>query len=331
MKKILVTGGAGYIGSFIVRRLKEDGFEPFVIDDFSAGHMEAIEGFRYFRANFLDGSDLKKIDKLFSVEKFDGVIHMASLIQMGESFKNPGKYFRSNLNIALNLLDLVVKHKIPYVVFSSSAGVYGTPKKLPITEDSPKNPENPYGETKLMIEKILGWYEQAHGVQSVCIRYFNAAGAALNGEIGEDHPNESHIIPLLIKAALEGRTFTLFGNDYETNDGTCVRDYIHVLDLASAHTDALRYLIDGGESDVFNAGVGKGYSNMELVRGIEKLAGKFSWTFGPRRLGDADSLYADVKKIKTVLKWEPKYGLDEIIESAYKWHKKYPKGYIKIK
>ncbi len=327
MNRILVTGGAGYIGSFIVRALKTAGYEPYVVDDFSSGHEEAIVGFSFKKLNLSNDSDLLELEEWFKKERFDGVIHMASFIQMGESFRDPYKYFRNNINSANNILGIMARQGAKNFVFSSSAGVYGSPKKLPISEDDPKIPENPYGQTKLMIEEMLPWYERAHKISHVSIRYFNAAGAALDGSIGEDHPNESHIIPLIMKAAMEGGEFTLFGDDYNTPDGTCVRDYIHVLDLADAHIKALTYLEKGGESTAVNAGLGRGYSNLELIREIEKVAGNLAWKFGPRRPGDADILYADNKKIKELFGWEPKYGLAEIIDSAWKWHKNNPKGY----
>ncbi len=325
MNKILVTGGAGYIGSFIVRELKSEGFDVLIVDNLSQGHREAVAGFDLREVDLV--TEKEKLDEILSKEKIDGVIHMASFIQMGESFKNPGKYFRNNLMAGVNLLESMKDHGVGKIVFSSSAGVFGTPKSLPIREDDPKDPENPYGETKLMIEKMLAWYDKAYAIKSISIRYFNAAGAAMDGSIGEDHPSESHIIPLIMRAALGGEEFTIFGNDYKTPDGTCIRDYIHVLDLAKSHTLALRALVDGGESKAYNAGIGKGYSNLEIVKETQKVAGKFKWKFGPRRQGDADSLYADNTKIKAELGWEPKYGLKEIIESAYKWHKSHPEGY----
>jgi len=325
MKKILVTGGAGYIGSFIVRQLKEDGFRPVIIDNLSQGHAEAIKDFELHRIDLV--TEPKKLDDFFTKNKITGVIHMASFIQMGESFRNPGKYFKNNLEGANNLFNAMANHDVKNIVFSSSAGVYGSPEKLPIKERDPKDPENPYGETKLMIERMLHWYDQAFGIKSISIRYFNAAGAALDGSIGEAHPGESHIIPLIILAALKKKKFTLFGDDYNTKDGTCVRDYIHVLDLAKAHTLAINKLINGCDTNSFNAGTGKGYSNLEIVKEIEKFTGKFDWEFGPRRPGDADSLYAANSKIKKELGWKPKYGLKEIIESAYRWHKIHPNGY----
>jgi len=326
-KKILVTGGAGYIGSFIVRELRDQGFDVVIVDNLSQGHKEAVEGFELCEIDLV--TEVDKLNKFLKNTKIDGVIHMASFIQMGESFRDPGKYFYNNVFGAVNLLNCLIQNRVSNFVFSSSAGVYGSPKRLPIKEDDQKRPENPYGETKLMIERILDWFDSAHGLKSVKIRYFNAAGAALDGSIGEDHPGESHIIPLIMKAALEGREFTIFGNDYKTTDKTCVRDYVHVLDLAKAHSAALKYLMDGGESEAFNAGVGEGYSNLEIVGEIEKVAGKFDWKFGPRRSGDADSLFADNSKIRKVLGWEPEHGLKEIIRSAYKWHKSHPEGYLR--
>lgn len=327
MKKILVTGGAGYIGSFMVRGLREAGYHPVIIDNLSQGHREAVVDFELHKIDLVE--EPEKVDRFFGKQKIDGVVHMASFIQMGESFTDPGKYFRNNIFGAVNLLNSMVKHQAGYFILSSSAGVYGSPKKLPIKEEDPKRPENPYGETKLMIERMLDWYNKAHGLRAISIRYFNAAGAALDGEIGEAHPNESHIIPLIMKAALEKREFTLFGNDYETKDGTCVRDYIHVLDLVEAHVLSLKALEDGAGSTAYNAGVGRGYSNLEIVKEIEKKTGKFDWKFGPRRLGDPDSLYANCAKIRKELGWKPKYELGEIIDSAYKWHKNNPKGYAK--
>jgi len=326
-KKVLVTGGAGYIGSFIVRQLAKDGYEPVIVDNLSQGHREAVSDFELHEIDLV--TQKEKLEELMRRQKFTGVIHMASFIQMGESFRDPYKYFHNNLIGAMNLFETMVNSGCKSLVFSSSAGVYGTPKSLPIKEDDPKSPENPYGETKLMIEKMLGWFDRAHGLKFTAIRYFNAAGAALDGEIGEAHPGESHIIPLILKAALEKGEFTLLGNDYKTKDGTCVRDYVHVLDLARAHTLALGRLLEGGDSVAFNAGTGKGFSNLEIVKEIEKVVGSFAWKFGDRRPGDADALYASVDKIKKELGWQPQSGLSEIIASAHTWHKSHPKGYQK--
>ena len=328
MSKILVTGGAGYIGSFIVRKLKEGGFEPVIIDDMSSGNKEAVEGFELHEINLVTEKD--KLNKFFRDQDIEGVIHMAGFIQMGESFKKPMKYFNNNLSSAINLFEAMVENEIPYFVFSSSAGVYGNPEKVPIEEDDKKDPVNPYGETKYMIERMLPWFNKAYGMKFAAIRYFNAAGAALDGSIGEDHPEESHLIPVAIKAAIEEKEFTIFGDDYDTPDGTNVRDYVHVLDLSEAHTLALQNLMDGGQSNFYNAGDGKGYSNKEIMAEIVKVTGTdFKIKYGPRRPGDADELVASIERIKGSLDWKPKLGLTEIIESAYKWHKAHPQGYTK--
>ena len=326
MKKILITGGAGYIGSFMARHLRDSGYEPVIADNLSSGHLEAVKDFNFHQIDLLYEKD--KLDVIFEKDEIAGVIHMASYIQMGESFRNPAKYFRNNLTVAINVLNAMQRFNVNNFILSSSAGVYGNPEKLPIKEDYVKNPENPYGETKLMIERMLPWYEKAYEMKFISIRYFNAAGAALDGSIGEDHPEESHLIPLALKAAINDKEFTIFGKDYNTPDGTCVRDYIHVLDLVESHTLALSYLFDGGRSDFFNAGVGRGYSNNEVIKEIEKITGKkMNVKYGDRRKGDADSLYASNEKIKKVLGWEPKYGLEKIIETAYLWHTKNPEGF----
>lgn len=328
MSKILVTGGAGYIGSFIVRQLREEGNEVIIIDNFSDGHAEAVKGFRVENIDLLIQKD--KLENLFVKEKFDAVIHMASLIQMGESFVDPYKYFHQNLGNALNLLDAMVKAEVKYMVFSSSAGVYGTPKSLPIKEDDIKDPENPYGETKLMIEHFLKWFDKAHGIKSISVRYFNAAGAAEDGSIGEDHPDESHIIPIFIKMALKGESPTIFGDDYDTPDGTNVRDYVHVIDLAKAHTLAIDALAKGAETNSYNAALSKGYSNNEIIKTIQEVTGlKFEAKVGERRKGDAPILYASNEKIKKELGWNPKYDLKDMIKHAFIWHKTHPNGYNK--
>jgi UDP-glucose 4-epimerase len=325
-KKILVTGGAGYIGSFMVRHLAESGYDVVIADNLSQGHKEAVKDFRLELIDLV--TEKEKLDLLFAKERFDGVVHMASFIQMGESFANPVKYYCNNLTGAINLFEVMINHKVANFILSSSAGVYGNPVKLPIVEDDRKDPLNPYGETKYMLERMLVTLDRAYGFKFVAIRYFNAAGAALDGSLGEDHPNESHLIPLAIKAVINKQEFTIFGNDYQTPDGTCIRDYIHVLDLVKSHTKALEYLFNGGKSDFFNAGIGQGYSNKQVVDMINQvipLSGIIK--YGPRREGDADSLYAANEKIKRVLSWQPEYGLKEIIESAFKWHSLHPQGY----
>jgi len=324
--KILVTGGAGYIGSFIVRKLKEAGFKVLILDNLSHGHREAVADFELVEIDLVTEKD--KLDELLAQEKIAGVIHMAAFIQMGESYEKPGLYFRNNVIGSLNLLEAMAKHGVSNFVFSSSAGVYGEPESLPIKEDDPKDPANPYGETKLMVERMLPWFDKAHGLKFISIRYFNAAGAALDGSIGSDQPNESHLIPRVLRAALKGGKFTFFGGDYKTVDGTCVRDYIHVLDLADIHVLALKALMSGAESNFYNAGYGKGYSNKQIVEMIKKVTGlDFEVEIGSRRAGDTAALVASIDKIKADFGWEPKYGLKEIIESAYLWHKGHPNGY----
>lgn len=333
MKKILVTGGAGYIGSFMVRRLApirsglaEENYEVVILDNLSQGHKEAIKDYRLEIIDLV--AEKEKLAKLLAAEKFAAVIHMASFIQMGESFVNPGKYYRNNVVGFLNLLDSMVKYKVGKVILSSTAGVYGNPVNLPIKEDDPKNPLNPYGETKYIMERMLEDYDSAYGLKFTSIRYFNAAGAALDGSLGEDHPKESHLIPLAIKAALKSEEFTVFGDDYGTPDGTCIRDYIHVLDLVENHALALKSLLAEGKSAIYNAGVGRGYSNKEVLQLIEEVSRlKIKVIYGPRRLGDADVLYASNEKIKRELGWKPKYDLNKIIETAYLWHKNHPEGY----
>ena len=321
MEKILVTGGAGYIGSFMVRCLKEKGFEVIIADNLSQGHIESVKDFDVREIDL--ATEKEKLNELFEKEKFSGVVHMAGFIQMGESFANPSKYFQNNLMSALNVMDAMVKNKVSNFILSSSAGVYGNPESLPIKEEDKKEPLNPYGETKYMIEKMLEWYDQAYGLKFISIRYFNAAGAALDGSIGEDHPEESHLIPLIIKAGLKGDKFTIFGNDYKTPDGTCIRDYIHVLDLVETHRIALKKLLGGAQSNFYNAGVGRGYSNKEVIEMVEKVTGlTINLEYGSRREGDADSLYASIDKIKKDFGWQPKYDLKEIIKSAYLWHQK---------
>ncbi len=326
MAKILVTGGAGYIGSFMVRKLKEVGFDPVILDNLSQGHEKAVSGFRLEKIDLV--SEKEKVGALFANEKFDGVIHMASFIQMGESYKNPAKYYKNNVIGFMNLVDSMVKNNVLKLILSSTAGVYGNPKTLPIKEDDPKNPLNPYGETKYIMERMLEDYDSAYGLKFMSIRYFNAAGAAMDGSIGEDHPEESHLIPNVIKKALNNEEVEIFGDDYNTPDRTCIRDYVHVLDLVDNHTLALNALFSGAKSDFYNAGSGSGYSNKQIIDAIQKETGlEVKAKFISRRPGDADELWASIDKIKSGLSWNPKYDLGVIVKSAYLWHKTHPKGY----
>jgi len=329
MKKILVTGGSGYIGSFMVRELKTKGFEPVILDNLSQGHKESVKDFRLKEIDLVTQKD--KLDEFLLSEKFNGVIHMASFIQMGESFVNPQKYYENNVLGFMNLLDSMRKCGANKIIISSSAGVYGNPLKLPIEENDLKNPLNPYGETKYIMERMLEDYDSAYGMKFISIRYFNAAGAALDGTIGEDHPGESHLIPNIIKKALKGEEIEIFGNDYKTPDGTNIRDYIHVLDLVETHSIAMQKLLDGSESNFYNAGIGRGYSNKEVIGMIKSVTGlDLKIKYGARRVGDADALYASIDKIKKDFSWEPKYGLKEIVETAYLWHKNRPQGYANM-
>jgi len=326
--KILVTGGAGYIGSITVRELIKQKHEVIVLDNLSSGHQKALPQ----DVNLIidDINNPKALENIFVDQKIDAVIHFAASIQMGESVKNPSKYYWNNLVSSLKLFDSMVKYNVLKIVFSSTAGVYGNPIKLPISEDDPKNPTNPYGETKLAIEKVLHWYDQAYNLKSKCIRYFNAAGASHDGEVGENHKEESHLIPNAIKKALGLKEkFEIFGNDYDTKDGTCVRDYIHVLDLADAHILAINALLEGHGSDCYNAGIGQGYSNKEIVEMIKKVSGlDFKVDYLPRRPGDASTLIADPSKLKKEFGWEPKHSdLETIIKSAFAWHSSHKNGY----
>lgn len=326
MKKILVTGGAGYIGSFMVRELKSKGYDVVILDNLSQGHEASVKDFRVEKIDLV--TEKQKIDELFTAEKFDGVIHMASFIQMGESYKNPSKYYKNNVVGFLNLLDSMKENGVNNIIFSSSAGIYGNPVRVPILEDDLKNPLNPYGETKYQIERILEDYDTAYNIKFTSIRYFNAAGAALDGSIGEGHPEESHLIPNIIKSVVNQSKFDLFGDDYNTPDGTCIRDYIHVLDLVEAHSLALGRLFLGGQSTAFNAGLGRGYSNREVIKAVEAVtSNKVDVNVLPKREGDANALYADITKIKSELNWNPKYSLNDIVKSAYLWHKSHPSGY----
>jgi len=319
--KILVTGGAGYIGSFMAKRLLEKGDEVIIVDSLERGHKEAVDS----RAKLYIGNllDREFVSKVFSENKFDAVIHFAGYISMNESMENPYIYFQNNVFVSLNIMEEMIRTKTDKFIFSSSAGVYGNPVKLPIQENHPKNPENPYGESKLMVEKLMLWYQKAYGLNSVALRYFNASGASLDGALGENHNPESHIIPNIMKAILKGESFKLFGTDYKTKDGTCVRDYIHVIDLVEAHVLAIEKLTEDKGMFVYNVGTGNGYSNKEVTEMVKKISGKdFQIEELERRSGDADTLVADASKIKEELGFNPKYSdLETIVKTAWKWHK----------
>ena len=323
--RILVTGGAGYIGSFAVKALCDEGHSVYVYDNLELGHKDAIDK----RAKLTVG-DLSNINKLnSSLKNIDAVMHFAGYICVGESVLNPGKYFRNNVLYALNLLEAMKNNKVRKIIFSSSAAVYGYPKKLPIIESEAINPINPYGETKVVFEKMLD-AQRLHGIRSISLRYFNAAGDALDGSIGEDHRPETHLIPKVLMATLKNKPVDVYGTDYKTKDGTCIRDYIHVLDLVKAHMLALDALDDGKEG-FYNLGSEKGHSIFEIIQEAQKATGrKIKIKKCPRREGDPPVLIASSKKIKKELGWKPEYSdIKTIMESAWKWHKTHPKGYRK--
>jgi len=318
---ILVTGGAGYIGSFMVKRLIDESHEVTVIDSFERGDKLPSDSVPVKKGSLLDSSFLKSV---FQESKFDAVVHFAGYISVKESTEQVGLYFENNVQATVNLLDEMVNAGVETMVFSSSAAVYGNPLKIPIPEDHPKNPESPYGESKLMVEKILYWYQKIKGISSVSLRYFNASGAALDGTLGENHNPETHIIPSAISAALHETPFILYGNDYPTDDGTCVRDYIHVLDLVEAHILSLKKLKATKGVYQYNLGTGKGYSNKQIIEEVEKVSGKkMQIEIAARRPGDPAVLVADPKKSAIELSFTPKYSdLPTIVSSAYKWHSK---------
>jgi len=322
MKKILVVGGAGYIGSHMVRELLDEGYDPLVFDNLSTGHDWAVPEGRLVRGDLCDPSAL---ERLFAENRFDAVLHFASFIQVGESVTAPLKYYRNNVANTLNLLAAMEKAEVKRFVFSSTAAVYGTPVEVPIGEEAPLQPENPYGRSKLMMEEILADCWHAWGLQSACLRYFNAAGAHPSSEIGEAHDPESHIIPIVLQVALGKREFiTINGDDYPTPDGTCVRDYVHVCDLAQAHTLALEALLAGRGSMTCNLGNGTGYSIREVVEVCRKVTGHpIPVRTGPRRPGDPALLVASSRRMMQEFGWSPRFAeLEAIVASAWQWHSK---------
>ncbi len=327
---ILVLGGAGYIGSHTVKRLIEHGEDVVVADSLLTGHIEAVDKkARFYKGDIRDGEFL---DMLFTKEKIDGVIHFAASSQVGESMIKPLKYYDNNLYGTMKLLEKMVEHNIKNIVFSSTAATYGEPKNIPILESDPTIPTNTYGETKLSMEKMMNWVGKAHDLHYVALRYFNAAGASLDSTIGEAHFPETHLIPIILQVALGQRdAISIFGDDYPTKDGTCVRDYIHVTDLADAHILALKYLMNGGKSDVFNLGNGVGFTVKEIIEATREVTGKeIPEVIAPRRSGDPSTLIASSEKAKTVLGWKPElYDIKTIISSAWTWHLSHPHGYDK--
>lgn len=324
MKNILVIGGAGYIGSHTARALAKRGYNPVVFDNLSKGHREAVENFPFEQG---DLQDKKRLAEVFKKHRIEAVMHFAAFIEVGESVQNPAKYYQNNTAGVLNLLQALIENQIPYFVFSSTAAIFGEPVKDRIDEFHPQHPINPYGNSKLMVEKMLADFDVAYGLKSTALRYFNASGADDSGEIGESHTPETHLIPLILQtAAGKRKSIKIFGTDYPTPDGTCVRDYIHVNDLARAHILALEKMEKDKVSQRFNLGSGNGYSVAELIAKAKQITGvDFPVEQAPRRAGDPAVLVADSTKAKRVLGWQPEYDLTRIIKTAWSWeqHRKY--------
>lgn len=325
--KLLITGGAGYVGSHTVRKLKQAGHEVVVFDNLSSGHRDAIKDFQLIIGDLANKEDLKNI---FDAHKFDAVVHFAGSIEAGESMTDPKRFFNNNLINGLNLLEAMIAHDVKRIVFSSTAAIYGEPQKMPIEETDPKNPTNVYGLTKLMFEQVLDAYDYAYGLKSVALRYFNAAGADPSGKIGADHKHKTHLITLILLTALGKReSIKIFGTDYPTVDGTGVRDYVHVNDLADAHVLALDYLNNNNQSDKFNLGNEKGTSVREVIEMAKKITGiNFPVIEEARREGDPAKLFASSQKAKQVLGWKPQFDtIEQILETAWTWHKNSPNGF----
>lgn len=317
---VLVAGGAGYIGSHVCKMLKERGYDVVVIDNLSHGHKSFA---RYGEFVLGDISDENLLDLVFKTYKIDAVMHFCAYIEVGESVVDPYKYYQNNVSNTLTLLNSMLKHDVKYFIFSSTAAVYGMPQRIPIKEDDPKMPINPYGKSKYMVEQILDDFDRAYGLKSIRFRYFNAAGADESLEIGEAHEPETHLIPLILDAALSVRdSIKIFGTDYETKDGTCIRDFVHVNDLADAHIKGLEYLISEKKTDYFNLGSGSGFSVREVIEKVKEVTNvDFKVEEVDRRPGDPAYLIADNTKARKILGWEPKYDLEKIIQTAWNWHK----------
>lgn len=324
MKNILVIGGAGYIGSHMVRMLAKQGYNPVVFDNLSKGHREAVANYPFELGDLGDKARLTEVFKKYGIE---AVMHFAAFAEVGESVKEPSKYYHNNVAKVLDLLDALVENDIKYFVFSSTAATFGEPIRPKIDESHPQNPINPYGNTKLMVEKILSDFDTAYGLKATALRYFNASGADDSGEIGESHNPETHLIPIVLQAAAGKRaSIKMFGTDYPTPDGTCVRDYVHVNDLARAHILALEKMFKDNVSERFNLGSGNGFSVAEIVKEAKRITGiDFTVEKAPRRDGDPAVLVADSAKAERILGWKPQYNLTRIIETAWNWeqHRKY--------
>jgi UDP-glucose 4-epimerase len=323
--KVLVAGGAGYIGSHMVQLLLDAGHEPLTLDNLENGHRDAVPGGAFVQADIADGEAL---DRLFRAHRIDAVMHFAAYLDVGESVKAPGKYYRNNFGATLALLDAMVRAGVARLIFSSTAAIFGEPQYLPIDENHPRRPINPYGASKAMVESALRDFESAHGMRSVCLRYFNAAGAHPSGRLGERHDPETHLIPVLLQVASGRRRHaSIYGRDYDTPDGTCIRDYIHVLDLCDAHLLALQHLQAGGASAAFNLGNGNGFSVLEVIRAVQDVTERdLKVEDAPRRAGDPARLVADSRSIRERLGWSPRYSdIRTIVRHAWAFEQAKPR------
>ena len=325
---IMVAGGAGYIGSHMVHQLLKTGYDVVIVDNLSTGHRQAVNP----QARFYEGDtrDIQFLKQVFAQESIQAIIHMDAFSIVPESVGDPLKYFDNNVIGMIKLLEIMQQYDVKYLIFSSTAATFGQPQQSPITEQTPQQPINPYGVSKLMMEQMMRWVDQAYGIKSVALRYFNAAGALADGSIGEDHNPETHLIPIILKTAMgQQDTLKIYGNDYQTPDGTNVRDYVHVTDLAQAHILALKYLQAGNPSTAFNLGSNQGFSVQEIIQAARKVTQKAIPTeIAPRRGGDPDILIADSSRAKSILGWQPQYtDIQEIIKTAWTWKQKHPQGY----
>jgi UDP-glucose-4-epimerase GalE len=325
-RAVLVTGGAGYIGSHACKALARAGYRVVVFDNLLAGHRSAVKWGELVEG---DITDAQAVTAALQQHEIGAVMHFAAFLDVGESARNPVKYYRNNVGGALSVLEAMVAAGVKHFVFSSTCATYGEPIETPITETHPQRPINSYGESKLAVERALPHFELAYGIHSVALRYFNASGDDPDGEIGEDHSPEIHIIPRAIEAATGGRGLQVFGNDYPTPDGTCLRDYIHVSDLADAHIKALELIVETGRSGAYNLGTGQPHSVLEVIGAVARATGReVPWTLAPRRPGDPAVLYAGAHKARAELHWTPRFAdLDAIVASAWNWHRTHPHGY----
>lgn len=324
---ILVCGGAGYIGSHMAKRLRQEGIDHIVFDNLERGNLSAIGGSPFEKGDLRNPADIERVLTRYPITL---AMHFAAYIEVGESVQDPAKFWENNVGAVWNLLEGCRRNGISRFVFSSTAAVYGEPQQVPIPEDHPKNPTNPYGDTKLAVERMLASYDRAYGLRSVCLRYFNACGCDPEGELGEDHRPETHLIPRILLAAVgKAPEVTVFGTDYDTPDGTCIRDYVHVCDLADAHLRAVKYLESGSESTQFNLGSGNGFSVNEVINSVRLATGKeFPVKYGDRRPGDPARLVADSTRARQVLGWSPQFDdVEACVRHAYAWMQANPDGY----